>query len=51
MTDKEIIKLKKEILEDIYSCFSFNMTVMGKTINEYGIKCLIEKYNNILKEK
>ena len=48
MNYKEKIELKREIIKDIYQCFSFDFLNAIDTLSLDKISKLIEKYNNEL---
>lgn len=48
MNYKEKLELKREIIYDIYNCFSFNSDSGNDTFSLIKISKLIDKYNNEL---
>lgn len=48
MNYKEKIEFKKEILEDIYSCFSFDFFNANDNLDMNKMSKLIDKYSNII---
>ena len=48
MNNREKIEVKKEILEDIYSCFSFDFFGANDNLDMNKISNLIDKYNNVI---
>lgn len=48
MTYKEKLELKKEIVYDLYNCFSFNFGSIDDSLNMTKVSKLIDKYNNEL---
>ena len=49
MNYKDKIELKKEILQDIYECFSFDFLALTDSLNMNKILNIINKYENELK--
>lgn len=49
MNYKDKIELKKEILQDIYECFSFDFLTLIDSLNMNKILNIINKYENELK--
>lgn len=49
MNYKEKLELKKEIIYDIYSCFSFNLDGLHDSLSMDKISKLIDRYNNELR--
>lgn len=50
MNLKEKTELKIEILQDIRSCFSFNLGALEYNLNHFKLNNLIESYQIALKE-
>ena len=50
MDDKEKIKLKIEILNDIKNCFSFDFGVLDETLNKTKIQKMLNKYKGEINE-
>ena len=50
MNYKDKIELKKEILQDIYECFSFDFLALTDSLNMNKILNIINKYEKELKE-
>ena len=48
MNYKEKLELKKEIIYDIYSCFSFNLDGLHDFLSMDKMSKLIDRYNNEL---
>ena len=48
MNYKEKLELKKEIIYDIYSCFSYNLKGLHDSLNMDKMSKLIDRYNNEL---
>lgn len=48
MNYKEKIELKREIMKDIYQCFSFDFFNGADTLSLNKVSKLIEKYDNEL---
>ena len=49
MNYKEKLELKKEIVYDIYNCFSFNFLEAQDSLSMNKMSKLIDSYNNELK--
>ena len=49
MNYKDKIELKKEILQDIYECFSFDFLALTDSLDMNKILNIINKYENELK--
>ena len=47
---KEKTQLKLEILQDIRSCFSFNLGALEDNLNNFKLNNSIERYQTALKE-
>ena len=50
MDDKEKIKLKIEILNDIKNCFSFDFGALDETLNKIKIQKMLKKYEEEIDE-
>ena len=48
MNYKEKLELKKEIIYDIYNCFSFNFEGLYDSLSIDKMSKLIDRYNNEL---
>ena len=49
MNYKEKLELKKEIVYDIYNCFSFNLEGLYESLSIDKMSKLIDRYNNELR--